>query len=716
MIPLMVTFLNELIRPGSDFSHRQDGLSGAAPKRIAAMFSVVFLFAFVVESTLVVLMTSNSIQESPLPLGARSFLLAYRAAILAVFVFAIVSSYESLGRFEENTLTSGGAIPGAMRLALTILFFLCVFLYVVSWVAFWQTGKFLDHHTIAYWISHPIQVFHWTEADVVLAIVISTMLGVLLFGRWIPSWARRLHIKHGRLLALTCNVFLASCFFWAMVGELYSNRGVHRHFHQSGLYAPSRDDELTPFAHLVGGLRKLLWSKHERATIDDRIQVDSRPIITVNEYLASADLAKWKKLNIVFLMIESLRADQLRDYGANRDVMPTLESLASEARLFTDTYTQASHTDYAVLAPLSSHYPLQSATRHTYPRNPTYPRVLIYDLLKAVGYKTALISSSNENWSGMINYHQIGNIDYLFHAPLFKGPSGENLGNTDLTHWMMTETRSAGSVDDRYTVKEAIEWIDQQHNQPFFVYLNFQNSHLPYHVPEDFPRRFSSKGIGPTIRFGYFPKDKVDAVKDIYADSLAYVDAQIAQLFQYLRRKGLWEKTLIIVTGDHGQAFYEHGFAAHGSRIYNEVMKVPLIFRAPGLEAARDHRPAQHIDVPPSILSVLGLPPHPSFQGISLFDPAAKAQGSRYMVAQTPLSYQYGIVRERWKLIYDEWKRSYLLYDLVSDPGEKQDLAKQNPEIVRDLARRLNTWRTHQVNYYSQEKLHTRQYPPIFLD
>jgi arylsulfatase len=417
----------------------------------------------------------------------------------------------------------------------------------------------------------------------------------------------------------------------------------------------------------------------------------------------------------VILTVESLRADQLRAYGGNRDVMPAVETLANDARVFLNTYTQSSHTNYATITPLSSHYPLRSATAYTYPKNPTYPRVLIYDVLKAMGYRTAIFSSSNENWGGMVNYLDTGSLDRFIHAANSKKPTYLMHGDAGFAIWAR-ETKHAGSLDDRSTVDEAIQWIDGLDNEAFFIAMNFQNSHLPYPVPPDFPRHFGPAKLDFTIRFAHFPRDKVQVVKDVYANSLAYVDSQIARLFQYIKKKNMWDNTLVVVTGDHGQAFYEHGFASHASAIFNEVMRVPLIIRAPGLEPGLEARLAQHIDIAPSILGLLGLPIHPSFQGIDLFHTNLDPKRSVYMVTQTPDAYQYGIVRSGFKLIYDERQREHLLFNLASDPGENTDLAATQPELVKELSNRLNAWRKLQIDYYSDPALQKREYPPILKD
>ena len=410
-----------------------------------------------------------------------------------------------------------------------------------------------------------------------------------------------------------------------------------------------------------------------------------------------------------------MRADQLRAYGATRDVMPATNGLASEARVFLNAYSQSSHTDYATVTPFSSHFPLRSRTSYTYPEKPSYPRVLIYDVLKALGYHTAIFSSSNEYWSGMINFIQTGNLDRLFHAATFKGPTYVMQGDAGFADWTR-ETKHAGSVDDRYTVAEAIRWIEGIKREPFFAAINFQSSHVPYMVPRDFARRFGPEKLDFTIRFAHFPRDKVQVVKDVYADSLAYVDVQIAKLFQFLQSNGLWENTVIVLTGDHGQAFYEHNFASHASAIFNEVMRVPLLFRAPGLKSGVEDRLAQHVDIAPSILGLLGLPVHPSFQGIDLFNSVADPKHSAYMVVQTPLAYQYGIVRSGFKLIYDEREQRYSLFDLTTDAGETADIAALRPDLANELAKRLQAWRTLQIDYYADTKLQNIEYPPILAD
>ena len=113
---------------------------------------------------------------------------------------------------------------------------------------------------------------------------------------------------------------------------------------------------------------------------------------------------------------------------------------------------------------------------------------------------------------------------------------------------------------------------------------------------------------------------------------------------------------------------------------------------------------------------MLGLPPHPSFQGISLFDPQPNPDRPVYMVVQTPLSYQTAIVRSGFKLIFDERQGYYLLYDLRRDPGETTNIASIRPDLVRTLGGRLRKWQEEQIGYYSDVYRHIKEYPPVLED
>jgi arylsulfatase A-like enzyme len=145
-------------------------------------------------------------------------------------------------------------------------------------------------------------------------------------------------------------------------------------------------------------------------------------------------------------------------------------------------------------------------------------------------------------------------------------------------------------------------------------------------------------------------------------------------------------------------------------------MRVPLVLHGPGIPAGTDPRPAQHIDIPPTILDALSLPPHPGFQGVSLLAPDPDPSRARYLMAQSPLAHQYAVVRDDFKLVYDVRRDQTLMVDLSQDPGERKNLATRDPDRAAALRGRLDAWRAHQLQYYRDPREQVRSYPPVLDD
>src|SRR6185436_8344437 len=269
--------------------------------------------------------------------------------------------------------------------------------------------------------------------------------------------------------------------------------------------------------------------------------------------------------------------------------------------------------------------------------------------------------------------------------------------------------------DDALTVDSAIKWVEGVGDAPFLLVVNLQCPHWPWNVPQGWTRPFGKKrDFGWT--FVAFRGDKTTEVRNLYADALAYSDQQAGRLFEALKKLGRWDQTIVVATSDHGEAFLEHGFAGHASRLYQECLKVPLVFRGPGVEPGVDSRPAQLVDLAPSVLGLIGLPSHPSFQGFNLFRPDFPAVRTRYTVAQTAFAMQCAIERGGLKLIRDQELELDLMFDLRSDPGETTDLSQTHAAAARDLGWRLSVWRQAQLDYFSTPERYRKEYPPVIVE
>lgn len=449
---------------------------------------------------------------------------------------------------------------------------------------------------------------------------------------------------------------------------------------------------------------------------DPRVELEQKQLSSVDQWAEQVDAAKAKGWNVLFVIVESLRFDVLMRNGQTLDIMPNVNALAEESVLWKFNYSQSTHSNYADISPISSQYPLRDPSQHYYSTKDLYPKSRLYDLLKTQGYRTGIVSSQNENWGGMISFLSSPRLDHYFHSESFDGDTYLELADTGFAR-MASNGKLSGKIDDRFTIDEAIRWIGESDEAPFYLYLNTQNSHFPYVVPEGEERPFAPEAFDVEIGFNNVPAEHYDVVKRRYWDSLHYTDTQLGRLFSFLKESGRWENTLVVLTGDTGQAFGEHGFTCHANKIFDEVLRTPVLFRVP--EGAKDEfaNVTEHIDVPPSILDVMGLPAYDGFQGDSAFAAgAAQEEREAYILVQTPLAHQYGIVLDGYKLIYDYAFGDYELYDLMEDPGETRDILREaNPALVSKLEGRLQTWRKAQLDYYLDPTVQVSLFPPVLL-
>ncbi len=681
-----------------------DGPSRAAGAAAALAMPGLVLWAMVLFTAVMGWSVAGSaLRDLLLPLGMRLCLLAGEVAALALAVGASAAAVRLADRAASGR-------PPRLRTAVEVgaralVGGVLVFGTAASWTLFWATGRFADGRSVEFLLTNGWMVLGYARR-MNPGLLVGVPLAALAVVGLAAAFGRRLRdafpeAAARRLLAPTAALAAAS------LAGLAAGQILHRRMdgividEESGTrcsasqwYEYRRDQSAGPFSHRAA---RLFSGEDRAAPPAGAAELQRRPRVSGEQYRKAVDAAAVRRWSVVLVVIDSLRPDQLKAFGGAREVMPRLDALARESRIFTDVRSESSHTDYAMLSPVSSQYPLREAKVHRYPRNPPYPRDPVYDLLKPLGYRTAYITSQDGRWGQMMNYLDTGGLDHVVHAG---GAGGD---------WTSDHV-----VDDAVTVDEAIRWISKS-PEPFFLDLILENSHFPYLVPDGWPRRFGRPADFP-MSFGRFPRDRARDVQNLYADALAYTDRQVARLIDHLQAQGRWDRTLLIVTADHGEAFYEHDVSMHASKIYDEVMKVPLLLRAPGLAPGADGRPAQLIDIPPTILDLLKLPPHPGYQGLSLVADPAPTTRSRFMVAQSPLATQYGIERGGWKLIEDAEARLYRLFDLRRDPGEKDDRTLAEPGVFQDLRWRLSAWKDAQLDYYRSPDRMKNESPPVISE
>jgi arylsulfatase A-like enzyme len=334
---------------------------------------------------------------------------------------------------------------------------------------------------------------------------------------------------------------------------------------------------------------------------------------------------------------------------------------------------------------------------------------MLFDVLKARGYRVGVFSSQDERWGNMKSYLWTPSVDAFFEAGEFLESEA---GKAEQARFDRARTRAVegGCLDDRVTVDHALEWLGKAEG-PFFLSLNFQLSHFPYTLPPDGVRRYGPAAVDFPMDYAAWPKAKAAEVKGLYDDALGAVDAQLKRVLDTLEAKGLAEKTIVVLTSDHGEAFLEHDASCHANALFEEAVRVPLLVRAPGLEAKTLDVPAQLIDVAPTVAGLLGLPAHPAWQGVDLMRPVP-AERDLFLVVHTPLGHQYAVVEGAEKLVVDKDSETTRLYDLAADPHETKDLAIERPMRVKALRARLDSWRAAQLGYYKDPVQQSVSYAP----
>ena len=350
--------------------------------------------------------------------------------------------------------------------------------------------------------------------------------------------------------------------------------------------------------------------------------------------------------NVVWIILESTAARFLAPYGAARDITPNLTALARDAVIFDNAYAAYPESIKGLYSMLCAQppFPRREAEQHAQGRAPCDP---LPGRLHQAGYRSALFHSGRFAYLGMDAVVRERGFQVL--------EDGATIGGA---------FKSSFGVDEASTVRKLLGFVDglTPGIRFFAVYIPIAGHH-PYHAP----------GVGPRP----FPED---TAKDRYSNDLYAGDAAFGALREGLKTRGLDDKTLYVVVGDHGEAFFEHeGNFAHTLFLYEENVRVPFIVAAPGRLTGVRRAPqlASLTDVAPTLLDLLGLPPAPvpALGGQTLLEPRP-----RLISAFTDQGLWQSALRDGpWKLIQEHESGRTRLYNLAADPGETTDVAPLEP-------------------------------------
>jgi hypothetical protein len=351
--------------------------------------------------------------------------------------------------------------------------------------------------------------------------------------------------------------------------------------------------------------------------------------------------------NIVWVILESIGARALGAYGAPPGRTPHLDALAQEALVFESAYAAYPESIKGLFSILCARTPPPRTEASQYGAR-QFPCPAVAQELSRAGLRTGLFHSGWFAYLGMEAVVRERGFQRL-----------EDAGTIDSPH------RSSFGVDDRATARRLLAFVDERPRDRFFAVFMPIAGHHPYHAPGDGPRPFPE-----------------GSDQEAYVNDVHVADDSFGLLRAGLKARGLDQRTLYVVIGDHGEAFREHeGNVAHALFLHEENVRVPLLIAAPGRWQAQRRVPllASLIDLTPTTLALAGAPIPGGYEGRSLLDGVPRV--ARFFTEQGVR--RAGLRDGQWKLLVDEDAGRTQLYDLAADPGERRDLSAGHPALVR---------------------------------
>jgi len=428
--------------------------------------------------------------------------------------------------------------------------------------------------------------------------------------------------------------------------------------------------------------------------------------------------------NVILISMDTVRADHMGIYGYARRNTPNLQELLKESSLYTNVVAASTLTLTSHASMFSGLYPQSHGAYKQFPDYPMgrpLPRGIptIASILGSAGYRSMALSANL--WYLVPEWGLLQGFDYSWtpvpmplveanHAYLLRSRLHQLLRDQPISG----DFYSSPAVDAGTITRRVTTLLDRFGGQqtPFFLFLNYMDAHWPYHSPAPFGTAYP----GRDDRFHgadeeAYLRTRVDCggepvpsgyqahAESQYDGAIAFIDLKIGELIQHLKQVGLFDRTMIVITSDHGEAFGDRGYLGHNVSVYQDQVHVPLIVKYPGSRGSSrvDHL-ASHIDLLPTILEVAGLAPRPDLPGVSLLRLDSKPDRvifserhygpCQVRSARSP-GVQYALFQGASKMISSSLGVREL-YDLANDPDEKTDLYQTAPPLALESA--LRDW------------------------
>lgn len=428
--------------------------------------------------------------------------------------------------------------------------------------------------------------------------------------------------------------------------------------------------------------------------------------------------------NLLFIVLDTLRADHVGAYGYERATTPWLDEFAKRATVYeraeaSSSYTLPTHATLFTGLFAETHgaiegqsgagtslseLGLQADVAKVAPL--AEEAETLAELMAARGYDTGAICANSAYLSRAFNLDQGFQtyVDATGSRAAWR-PAGLSIAIRLPLPQKWRVQRMLDSNDRYYLFADEVNalasrWMHGRSARPFFLFLNYMDVHAPYFPPpayrDAFPKAFARQTADWNAinrRERTLTSDEKLALVDAYDAGLRSLDERLKELFEHMNAAGMLDDTLIVLVSDHGEGFGEHGTLGHAMSLYEPEVRVPLIIRRPGQTAGERVSHIVHMaDVMPTVLRELGMPVPDAVEGTDL-----ASEQRKYPIVNSLGPYErsyseYGVYLDPWKLV---WRSDAppALYDIRADAAESVDRAKDEPAIVASLLAKLEEYR-----------------------
>lgn len=426
---------------------------------------------------------------------------------------------------------------------------------------------------------------------------------------------------------------------------------------------------------------------------------------------AADDTGGGRRPNVILIVLDTLRSDHLSCYGYGRPTSPQIDAFARGATLYARSFSTAPWTLPSHSSLFTGKFPFEHGA-HTFqidkptPKN-AYPlhdsHETLAEALKAEGYQTALIGC---------------NVGYLG-------------AWTQLTQGF--DLYELEFVYAKERLRRVLRWLDEEAKPPFFLVLNFMDTHRPYNTAPrvgfiDPPAVHEPRGTkNPLLtqlarsvmpRSGPIPIDLQRKVVDQYDTAIANLDEQVGRLLDRLAEKNLLDEAMVIITSDHGEYLGEHFLVEHSKDVYQEALRVPLIVKAPRQKDGKiDSQPVCSTDVPGIVIGEM-----PAASAARLRGKFRDAPGNHPVLAENYYSRSKDLFNKKWgsrfqrvRTVIFDWPHKYIhssdgqneLYNLDEDPGESKNLVSAQSAVAARLKASIDQFMAQRGRFTGQKAADT---------